>query len=109
MEDAARILGSDRSKISRIENGLRDVRLLEPRILLEEYGTAEREQGVLEVIADRRAGRGWWNQYADVLPGHMRDYLALETVASRLLVYEPQQVPALLQTRSDAWTWPPPA
>ena len=32
----------------------------------------------------------------------MRDYLALETAGSRLLVYEPQRIPALLQTGAYA-------
>ena len=98
LEDAARVLDCDRSKISRIEAGVRGIRMLELRILLGEYGADADEQGVLEVIADRRAGRGWWDEYADVLPADMRDYLALEAAASRVLVYEPQRVPVLLQT-----------
>jgi len=57
---------------------------------------------VLEVIAGRRAGRGWWDEYADLLPAGTGDFLALETAGSRLLVYEPQMVPALLQTEPYA-------
>ena len=53
MDDAARVLGCDRSKISRIEIGLRGVRAAELQILLAEYGVRQREQGVLEIIADR--------------------------------------------------------
>ncbi len=100
LEDAARVL--DRSKISRIEAGIRGVRLPELRILLEEYGVGNRERDDLAAIADRRSGRGWWDEYADVLPADMRDYLVLETAASRLLVYEPQRIPALLQTEPYA-------
>jgi transcriptional regulator with XRE-family HTH domain len=102
LEDAARVLDCDRSKISRIETGLRGVRTAELRVLLAEYGVDAREQDIMEVIADRRACRGWWDEYADVIPGDMRDFLALETAASRLLVYEPQRVPALLQTKAYA-------
>jgi len=102
LEDAARVLDCDRSKISRIESGIRGIRLLELRILLREYGVDTSEQSVLEVIAGRRAGRGWWDEYADVLPAGMGDFLALEAAACRLLVYEPQQVPALLQTEPYA-------
>jgi transcriptional regulator with XRE-family HTH domain len=102
LEDAARVLDCDRSKISRIESGLRGIRMLELRILLTEYGVEPGEWDVLEVIAGRRAGRGWWDEYADVLPAGMGDFLALEMAASRLLVYEPLMVPALLQTESYA-------
>src|SRR5690242_11322294 len=38
LEDAARVLDCDRSKISRIEAGVRGIRMLELRILLGEYG-----------------------------------------------------------------------
>jgi len=57
---------------------------------------------VLEVIAGRRARRGWWNEYADVFPADMCDFLGLETAASRLLVYESQRIPALLQSETYA-------
>jgi transcriptional regulator with XRE-family HTH domain len=102
LEDAALVLSCDRSKISRIEAGLRGIRTGELRALLAEYGVDAGEQEILAVIAGRRAGRGWQDEYADVLPGEMRDFLALEMAASRLLVYAPQQVPALLQTQDYA-------
>ena len=102
LEDAALVLGCDRSKISRIEAGLRGIRAVELRALLAEYGVDPGEQDIVEIVADRRAGLGWQDEYADVLPGEMRDFLALETAASRLLVYEPQLVPALLQTQDYA-------
>jgi transcriptional regulator with XRE-family HTH domain len=98
LEDAARVLDCDRSKISRIESGIRGIRMLELRILLGDDGVDPGEQSVLEVIA----GRGWWDEYADVLPAGMGDFLALETAASQLLAYEPQMVPALLQTEPYA-------
>jgi transcriptional regulator with XRE-family HTH domain len=102
LDDAALVLGCDRSKISRIEAGLRGIRAAELRALLAEYGVDAGEQDTLAIVGDRRAGRGWWDEYADVLPGEMQDFLALETAASRLLVYEPQLVPAVLQTGSYA-------
>lgn len=102
LHDAARILDCDKSKISRIEIGIRGIRVQELRVLLAEYGVDAAGQDGLSAIADRRAARGWWDEYADVLPARARDYLAIEEVSSRLLVYEPQQVPALLQTRAYA-------
>jgi transcriptional regulator with XRE-family HTH domain len=102
LEDAARVLECDRSKISRIETGHRGARPRELRDLLAEYGVDEPEQRTLAAIADPRAARGWWQDYADVLPQALRDYLVIEAAASRVLVYDNQQVPGLLQTEQYA-------
>jgi transcriptional regulator with XRE-family HTH domain len=102
LDDAAQFLRCDRSKISRIENGQRGIRPRELRELLTEYGVGEQQQAILAVMTDSREGRGWYEGYADVLPGAWRDYVALEATASRVLCYEAQRVPALLQTPAYA-------
>jgi transcriptional regulator with XRE-family HTH domain len=68
LEGAAQILGCDRSKISRIETARRGIRPTELRDLLAEYGVDEPEQRTLASLVDPRADRGWWQDYADVLP-----------------------------------------
>jgi len=45
LEDAAGVLDCGRSKISRIESGIRGIRGLELRILLKEYGVDADERG----------------------------------------------------------------
>jgi transcriptional regulator with XRE-family HTH domain len=98
LEDAARVLECDRSKISRIETGQRGIRPKELRELLTEYGVSEQEQGALAAIA-RTGLRGSLHQgYAAVLPGPYREYLALEQADSDILIYDPQHLPDLLQT-----------
>ena len=98
LEDAARILECDRSKISRIETGQRGIRPKELRELLTEYGIGEPEQGTLTAIA-RAGNRGsWWQAYSDIVLEPYRDYLALEQAATAVLLYDPQHVPDLLQT-----------
>jgi len=97
LEDAARVLECDRSKISRIETGQRGIRPKELRELLTEYGVGEQEQSALAMIA-QPGRRGYWQRYGDVIPGPFRDYLALEQAASDIFVYDPQHVPDLLQT-----------
>jgi Domain of unknown function (DUF5753) len=72
------------------------------RDLLAEYGVDEAEQRVLAAIADPRATRGWWQDYADVLPQAFRDYLIIEAAASQVLIYDNQRVPGLLQTEEYA-------
>jgi transcriptional regulator with XRE-family HTH domain len=98
LEDAARVLECDRSKISRIETGQRGIRAKELRELLDEYGVAEQEQAALTAIAYHGRQRGWWQPYADMLPGACQDYLLMEAAASEILSYDPHQVPDLLQT-----------
>ena len=80
LEEAARVLACDRSKISRIETGQRGVRPAELRVLLAGYGVQEPVRRALAVFADPRAAHGWWQGYADVLPGASGDYLVLEAM-----------------------------
>ena len=102
VRDAARVLECDPSKISRIESGLRGIRGEELRDLLAEYGIRDEHQAVLVAMASPRGGSGWYQAYADVLPGAYLDYLVLEDGASRVLAYEAQRVPGLLQTPAYA-------
>src|SRR5579864_9771087 len=65
LEDAARALECDRSKISRIETGQRGIRPKELRELLTEYGVPESEQAALLAVAHRGREDGWWLDYRD--------------------------------------------
>ncbi len=98
LEDAARVLECDRSKISRIETGQRGIRPKELRELLTEYGVPDGEQAALVAIAGRGGQRAWWHPYADVLPGAYLDYVIMESAAAEIMTYEAQIVPDLLQT-----------
>src|SRR5580698_11298452 len=100
--DAARMLECDASKISRIETGERGIRGKELRELLGEYGIEGEQLDILVLLADPRGAFGWHRDYEDVLPGALKDYLVLETAATKVWAYEAQQVPALLQTRAYA-------
>jgi transcriptional regulator with XRE-family HTH domain len=98
LEEAARILECDRSKISRIETGERGIRAKELRELLTEYGVPATEQEALLAVAHRSRESGWWLDYRDVLPPAAQDYVIMELAATEILAYEPAQVPDLLQT-----------
>jgi hypothetical protein len=102
LDDAARILECDRSKVSRIETGQRGIRGKELRELLAEYGVARNEQAILELLANPQAGRGWFQDYDSVLRGAWREYLTLEKAASKISAFEAQRVPGLLQTPAYA-------
>ncbi|HEU0089610.1 MAG TPA: DUF5753 domain-containing protein [Pseudonocardiaceae bacterium] len=45
---------------------------------------------------------GWWRQYSEVLPPEFEGYLSLESEASRILTYQPDVIPGLLQTHDYA-------
>jgi transcriptional regulator with XRE-family HTH domain len=98
LEDAARVLECDRSKISRIETGQRGIRPKELRELLSEYGVPESDQAALVAIAGRGGQRGWWHPYAGSFSEAYLDYIIMESVASEIMAYEAQLVPDLLQT-----------
>jgi transcriptional regulator with XRE-family HTH domain len=102
LDDAAAMLGCDRSKISRIETGMRGIRSHDLRDLLAEYGVSDSERDGLLALARPHGTDGWQEDYADVLPRAAREYLWLEAAASKVFVYEGQRVPALLRAEGYA-------
>jgi transcriptional regulator with XRE-family HTH domain len=98
LDDAARVLECDRSKISRIETGQRGIRPKELRELLTEYGVPAGEQRALVAIAGRGGQHSWWHPYAGALSGRYLDYVIMESAASEIMAYEAQLIPGLLQT-----------
>jgi transcriptional regulator with XRE-family HTH domain len=98
LDDAARILECDRSKISRIETGQRNIRPKELRELLTEYNVGTAPQDTLTALARPRDANAWWRDYRRLLPETYLDFVVAEGVASRILVYAPLQVPELLWT-----------
>lgn len=98
LDDAARVLECDRSKISRVETGQRGIRPKELRELLAEYGVADAEQAAVTAIAGPGGQHGWWHSYPDALSGDGLDYVIMESAASQIMTFEAQLVPGLLQT-----------
>jgi transcriptional regulator with XRE-family HTH domain len=98
LDDAARILECDRSKISRIETGQRGIRPKELRELLTEYNVAAAVQVTLTALARPRDAKAWWRDYRRLLPEGYLDFAVAEGVASRILIYAPLQIPELLWT-----------
>ena len=98
LNDAARILECDRSKISRIETGQRGIRPKELRELLAAYGVAQDERLALAAMARHNNRRGWWQSYEHVLSDAYQDYIIMESAAESIWAYESQLIPGLLQT-----------
>ena len=72
LDDAARILECDRSKISRIETGQRGIRGKELRELLAEYGIDDQQQAILGAMADPQGARGGMGGAPMFCPGRGR-------------------------------------
>lgn len=102
LDEAAHILDCDRSKISRIETGQRGIRNRELRELLTEYGLDKPTQEVLTAIAAPRGAGAWRRANDGQLPDAWYDLMAFEAAASKILIYEAQRVPELLQTHEYA-------
>jgi transcriptional regulator with XRE-family HTH domain len=97
LREAAAELECDTSKISRIETGHRRPVPGEMLTLLAAYGVSRREQQAIAALT-QSARAGWWGEYRGLLPDGMVDHALLESVADDVLVYDPQALPAFLQT-----------
>jgi transcriptional regulator with XRE-family HTH domain len=102
LDEPARLLDCDRSKVSRIETGVRGIRPKELRELLEDYGVPAQERDTLVALARQQDRKGWWDEYAHILPPGAGEHIILESAASELMIYETQLVPDLLQTSAYA-------
>jgi transcriptional regulator with XRE-family HTH domain len=100
--EAAGLVGWHQSKVSRIETGASGVKPADVRLLLDAYGVQDPElRELLLVLAGSEDGGGrqnWWHAYRGVLPPTYRDFISLESQASRMRTLETSVVPGLLQT-----------
>ncbi|GAB2936318.1 helix-turn-helix transcriptional regulator [Streptomyces heilongjiangensis] len=96
---AADLLGVHQTRISRIESGHVNARIVEIRVLLSAYGVDDPEVfAKLEDLAKRSKHRGWWLEHAEHLRPDYLDYIALEDDATYIREWQPIVVPGLLQT-----------
>jgi transcriptional regulator with XRE-family HTH domain len=104
LQDAASVLGCDRSKVSRVEAGERGILPADLSRLLDIYDADPDERQALLVLAGADRGKGWWEQYRQVLGPGYQDILAAENAATAIMIYAPLQVPELLQSPEHART-----
>lgn len=89
-------------KIWRIETGATSMRALDVEAMCRLYGATSETTKALMGLARETKARGWWHSYADAIPPWFELYVGLESAAVRLRQYEPELVPALLQTEAYA-------
>jgi len=98
-DEAARAVRGSPPKISQIEGGMRSVRSEDVTALLRLYGITDpavREE--MLGLADLSREDDWYAPLSKQLTVGSRHLLALEAEASLIMLYDPQAVPALLQT-----------
>jgi transcriptional regulator with XRE-family HTH domain len=101
-DHAARVLGTDRMKISNMESGVRTISPERVRTLTAEYGCSDPAYvDALAAMADNRE-RGWWEKYRDTLPPGMFDIAELEWHSARVQTAQTVHLPGLLQTEDYA-------
>ncbi len=97
--DAARKVGWQASRISRIETRQSGITAPDLRRLLDVYGVEDKaHRAYLGELARRLNERGWWQKYAGLIGGEYADLIGLEAEARTIRSYEQELVPGLLQT-----------
>jgi transcriptional regulator with XRE-family HTH domain len=103
LEDAGYVIRASGSKMSRLETGRVGFKARDISDLLTLYGvTHDQERATLQELARQASARGWWHDFADVMPAWFEPYVGLEEAASSMRCYESQLIPALLQTADYA-------
>ena len=97
--EAAKKLGWQASRISRIETRQSGLTAPDLRKLLDEYGVEDSGyRGFLAELARRVNERGWWQKYAGLIGSEYADLIGLEAEARTIRTYQQELVPGLLQT-----------
>ncbi|MEU8506929.1 helix-turn-helix transcriptional regulator [Streptomyces brevispora] len=95
---AGKLLGVKQNQISNMEAGRVGVSPQRASTLAGHYGCGDRElvSGLCDLTSQR--GRGWWEEYREVLPGPLLDLAEVEHHARRLRAAVTVHIPGLLQT-----------
>ncbi|MFI1963853.1 helix-turn-helix domain-containing protein [Streptomyces pathocidini] len=99
---AGALLDADRTRISHIEAGRMDVPRNGLYRLLRSYRCPDGPlfEGLMDMAHDR--GKGWWDEYVDVLGRRARDLAETEFRATGIRIHEPLFIPGMFQTESYA-------
>ncbi|MFI1867664.1 helix-turn-helix domain-containing protein [Streptomyces jumonjinensis] len=102
-EAAARAMGWDPGKLSRIEHAKAQLQPKDVPLLLARYGVTDLATVNALVALAKDAGKtGWWQTYSGVVAPSYVDLIALESDAEAIREWSPLLVPGLLQTAAYA-------
>ncbi|MEV8476578.1 helix-turn-helix transcriptional regulator [Streptomyces sp. NPDC051173] len=102
-QEAASLLGVDRTRIPNIESGRFGISTDRVRKLAVNYGCPNSELvEALTFMAEERGPHRWWESYRGALPASFQDIAELEYHAVALRVFLMVHMPGLLQTAEYA-------
>lgn len=98
-EQAARVLRTSSTRISRMESGRAVLSMQKLECLLDLYGADDEEiRAIMKLASGQPSLEGWWLAYSDSLPSWVEPYFNMEAQAAAIYAWETQFVPGLLQT-----------
>jgi transcriptional regulator with XRE-family HTH domain len=97
LERAGELIDASATKMSRIENGLREGSTEDVAALLAIYGCVGPRRTELLKLAHEVDRRGWWQRTKPTFDERVRTLLNLEKKADLIVNYECMNVPGLLQ------------
>ncbi|MGW5729723.1 helix-turn-helix domain-containing protein [Nocardia beijingensis] len=96
---AANLLEIGASSLQRLEKGQNSrIRSRDIRAACDLYGVPEDLATALVGLAKQANVKSWWHQYGDLIPKTFDVYVGLEAAAGKLVSYQPDLIPGLLQT-----------
>ena len=101
-QQAAALLGVDRTRIPNVESGRFGISPERVRTLAFNYGCPD--TGLVDLLAAmaQERDRGWWEEHRGLLPPALLDIAELEYHAAELATAVTTHVPGLLQTEEQA-------
>jgi transcriptional regulator with XRE-family HTH domain len=97
LDEVASQLGWSPSKVSRYELAQGGLKPIEVRRLLDLYGVDGGKRETLLSLAREATDKGWWEEYADVIPEDYVSIIGLEAEATAEWSWHLDVIPGLLQ------------
>ncbi|MEU1963192.1 helix-turn-helix transcriptional regulator [Nocardia sp. NPDC019304] len=100
---AADLLEIGASSLQRLEKGQNSrIRSRDIQAACDLYGVPKDLTVALVGLAKQANVKSWWHQYGDLIPKTFDVYVGLEAAAVKLVSYQPDLIPGLLQTADYA-------
>ncbi|MEV6826244.1 helix-turn-helix transcriptional regulator [Amycolatopsis sp. NPDC051102] len=101
MKDAAKLLGRDTTRVTKMEKGREGLTPGDAKMLLDHYDVhSEEQKAAIVELARTRSQRGRWSGHRAAVPLQQRAYYDFECDANLIQHYGAEMVPGLLQTES---------
>ncbi|MFC9996398.1 helix-turn-helix domain-containing protein [Nocardia sp. NPDC127526] len=95
---AAQLLEMGATSLGRLEKGENSrIKSRDIQAACDLYGVPEDLTAGLVGLAKQANVKNWWHQYGDLIPKDFDVYVGLEAAASKVVTYQPDLVPGLLQ------------